>query len=235
MLVILYITSVVSSFIAPIFDDREEVKNALTSATIAIITGILYSIITIHEIAENIFDPYFWTLFGLLSLVFLDFTFLTDDSENWLNYIVVAFLGSAVLCFLCSNIHFSNYTLTCNENHDYSERISIATTVDGTENGENIYGDGFTVGLIVKEHLTTRIYEYNYQDENGEIKTRNIFENRTQITYIEADEEPYIEIFYHVDCSGYRKKSKTHVFRSTQRTYHLYIPKGSITDITPAS
>jgi len=235
MLAILYITSVASSFFAPIFDEREEDKNALTSASIAIITGFLYSLFMIHKIATNIFDPYFGTIMGLLSLVFLDFGFLSDDYENFLNYIVAALLGSAVLCFLCSNIHFSDYTIMCNENHDYSERISIVTTVDGTETGESIYGDGITIGIMRKEGYATRIYQYNYLNENGEIRTNDIFESRTQVTYIEADEEPYIEILYHVDCLGYRRKSKTHVFRRIYKTYQLYIPENSIASISPTS
>lgn len=235
MLAILYVTSLASSFFAPIFDERDEDKNALTSASIAIVTGFLYSLFMIHKIAANIFEPYFGAVFGLLSLVFLDFGFLSDDNENCLNYLMSAILGSAVLCFLCSNIHFSNYTIICNENHDYTERVAIVTTVDGTENGESIYGDGLTVGIMRKPGYSPRIYQYNYQNKNGEIVTKNIFENRTQVICIEDDEKPYVEILYHVDCLGYRRKSKTHVFRHIHKTYQLYIPKNSIAIISPTS
>ena len=194
MLAILYVTSVASSFFAPIFDERDEEKNALTSASIAIVTGFLYALFMIHKISANIFEPYFGAVFGLLSLVFLDFGFLSDDNENCINYLMSAILGSAVLCFLCSNIHFTDYTMICHENHDYSERVTIVTTVDGTESGESIYGDGRTVGIMRKPGYSSLIYQYKYMNKNGEISTKNIFKSRTQITYIEADEEPYVEI-----------------------------------------
>ena len=235
MLAILYITSLVASFLVPIFKNREEEKNLLTSAMIAILSGILYGIPSFNEIVQNIFTPNWKTIFGLLSLVFWNFAFLSNDGANWLNYMIAAFLGSTVIYFLCSNIYFSDYLVHCNENHDYTKRVSIITTIDGTESGESIYGEGFTIGLIVKQNPITRIYQYYYRAEDGRIKPKEIYESRVEITYIDADADPYVEIYYSMDCAGYRNNSKTHVFRNSAGIYHFYIPEGSIANISSES
>lgn len=236
MLTILYITSVLASFYAPILEDRDDHKKSFEAFAIAITCGILYSIPTIGKICKNIFEPNFWTLFGLFSLVFLNFAFLSNDRANCLCYITAAFLASAVLCFILSNICFSNYLISCNEEHKYTERVLLVTTVDGSEYGESIYGDGFVIEKYTNGNPNVIFYQYYFRAEDGSINSKNIHANHAEITYIDADETPYVEITYKDICKGYWKDSKTHVFSGRSTTYHLYIPKDSIyINTNPAS
>ena len=160
-----------------------------------------------HEISKNIYDPNFVTILGLLLLIFWDFAFLSNDGANILNYIVAAFLGSGIICFLLSNLYFSDYLVFCNENHDYTECVSIITTIDGTDSGASIYGDGFTIGFIVNENPASHIYQYYYETEDGDIRSKKVHENYVEVTYISTNSEPYVEIYYSIDCSGYRNES----------------------------
>ena len=231
MLAILYITSLLFSLLTIIFNEKGEYKDSRTTFTIAISSEIIYSIIAINDFRNNMFDPNFGIVFGFLSLVFGNFAILSDNLENWLNYVVCAFLGSAIICFVFSNIYFTDYYVYCNENHDYSKCIPIITTIDGSKDGESIYGKGFTISLIIKQNPNIRIYEYYYQNEDGEIVKDNFYESRVKFTYIPSNEESYVEIYYDIDCIGYRRKSKTHTFSTITRTCHFYIPENSIANL----
>jgi len=235
MLAILYIISTVASFLTPIFEDHEEYHKSTISFAIAIISAFIFSIPIIKEITSDLYNPYFGSVFALLSLVFWNYAFLTNNGSYCLSYICAAFLGSLVICFLLSNIYFSNNLVYCNENHDYSEQVFIVTTYNGLDSGEPIFGDEFTVGTYIKPNTNVRIYKYFYQNENGQIVSKKIYSSKTQITYIDANAEPYIEINCSIDCAGYREKSKIHTFNSYTYQYHLYIPENSIANIPPES
>jgi len=234
MLAILYIISILASLRTPIHDRRGEFKKSLQSLAIAVISATLYIIPVIYKMCKDS-SLNFWPIFGLFSLIFLDIALLTDDRTHLLSLTVTAFLASTVICFLHSAINFSDYLISCNENHVHTEIVPIITTVDGTDLGKSIYGDGFVIGLIYKFTPNMTIYQYNFQDEEGNIVTEEIPAGRTEITFIEDDVSPYIEITATSHCMGYRIESKRHVFYGIRNTYHLFIPEGSIVNITPTS
>ena len=235
MLVMLYITSVVSCIFAIIYEKCEKYKNCRTAFAISIISGVLYVVPTTIAVFTNLFNPNFKTVFGLTSLIFWHIGIWSDDIEHCVDYIFSALIGSAILCFIFSNIYYTDYLQPCNENHDYTERIYLVTTVDGTESGESIFGEGFTVGLIYKDAPNTHLYKYYYQTEDGDIVSAQIYGRRTQIIYIEPGEEPYLEVSHSVRCSGYRRKTETHVYRDTHSTYTLYIPRNSVASISSSN
>lgn len=233
MLAILYLTGIVTSIMVPIFKYREEYKNALISASISIFCGIMYAIPLIYKAFTNPFEPDFWIIFGFLSLVFWIYAFLSNNISYCLISIFTAFLISSLFCIFFQNPDFLSYSVPCNTNHNYVETIPIVSTYDGSEFGENIFGDGFVVGVFRKAPVKGRIFKYYYLTKDGTIESNKIFENRVEITYIGSDEKPYIEIYYSIKCSGYRPRTNTHKFMSTYKTYHLYIPENSITSIPP--
>ena len=172
--------------------------------------------------------PNIWTVFGLLSFIFLLYAFLSGDLANLLSYELAALITSALFCFFCSTYNFSDYTVICNENHTHTEIVPIVTTVDGTKFGESIYGDGFVIGCYFNEKSNLRVYQYYFKDEIGNIESNEISQKRTQITYLEENKTPYVEITYTAKCNGYRVQSQQHMIRNTYITYHFYIPKGSV-------
>ena len=180
--------------------------------------------------------PNVWTGFVLLSFIFLLYAFLSGDIANLLSYELAAFITSALFCFFCSTYNFSDYTIICTENHTHTEIVPIITTVDGTKFGESIYGEGFVIGCYFNEKTNLRVYQYYFKDENENIESKEISQKRVQITYIEENEVPYVEITYTANCSGYKVQSQHHMIRTTYITYHFYIPSGSVqTNITPAN
>ena len=236
MLVILYIISAVASYCIPTFEYDTDYKNSWRSTAVAIISGILYIIPMIYKIYQNLFTPQFEAIFGLLSLIFWDYAFLSGDEENWFSYIASAFIASIVLCFLFSNFYFSDYLTKCNENHNYTECVELVTTVDGLEDGESIFGDGFVVGKFKSSNSKADFYKYYFQSENGNVKTQSIRVDHTNVVYVDDDVSPYVEISYEIECKGCRNKSKTHLLNIYSRNYTLYIPENSIqTNITPTS
>lgn len=224
-----------ASFFTILHDYRAEYKKSIQSLAIAVISAILYIVPVIYKISKDPSNLYFWSMFGLLSLVFLDVALLTDNHSYLLGFAVAAFLASAVLCFLSSAIYFSNYLTSCNEKHISTEIVPIITTVNGEEFGESIYGDGFVVGIIYRFTPRRTIYQYHFQNADGNIESKEIPAGRTEISYIDDVVAPYLEITYTTNCMGYRNESKTHVFRGIRKTYHLYIPERGIVNITPAS
>lgn len=235
MLAILYIISIIFSLLTIFFDKKGEFKDCRTCFYIAISMEIVYSLIAIRLFKNNMFNPNLGIVFGFLSLMFSNFAILSDDITNWLNYITCAFLGSVIICFLFSNYYFTNYYVYCNENHNYSECVPIVTTVDGSVDGKSIYGDGFTIGLIIKQNPMCRIYEYHYKRDDGEIVSGKFYESRVTFTYIDPSEAPYVEIYYNIDCAGYRKNTKMHTFSRIYKTCHFYIPENSIANLPRTS
>jgi len=236
MLEILYITSAAASFYTTLLKDIGEDKKSFLSSIIAIVSGIMYIIPMANKIYNDIFAPDFWNILGLLSLLFWDISFLSDNSANCFSYMISAFLASSVLYFLCSNFYFSDYLINCDKNHNYTERVEIISTVDGSKFGKSIYGDGFVVGSFDSELHRTTFYQYYFQTEEGNIEYNNISAKYTTINYIDVGLKPFVEITYNINCSGFRNKSKTHVFSKISQTYNLNIPKNSIqTNINPAS
>lgn len=226
MLVILYITSAVAGVLVSIFEYRREFKYQLISVAIAVLTGIVFSVSMLRRI--NIYNPNFGSVFGVLSLIAWHCAFLSNDVMNLVSYEFAFFIASSLFCFFCSSINYSDYLTSCSEKHISTEIVQIVTTVDGTELGESIYGDGFVIGLIAKENPNVRLYQYYFQSEDGNIKPEEIYVDRTKITYIDETISPYIEITYEANCMGYQNESKTHVFRGSYKTYHLYIHENSI-------
>ena len=235
MLTILYIISVVSCFMASIYDKNEEHKKYRKSFIISMISGLLYAIPIVCKTFTNLFNPNFSYIFGLSSLLIWHIVIITESYENLIPYMFSVFLGSSILSFVLSNFYYSSYLQFCEENHDYTERINIVTTVDGTEFGESIFGEGYTVARIYQSNPNVYVYKYYYMDDDGNIKHRSVYNRRTEVTFIDEDDEPCIEISYFIKCRGYKKDSGEHFFKDTHSTYHLYLPKGSVVDIYPKS
>ena len=236
MLEILYVASAVASFYTMLFKHIGQAKKCFLASIIAIVSGILYSIPMVIEICNNVFAPNFWNIFGLLSLLFWDISFLTNNSSNCISYMLSAFFASIVLYFLGSNFIFPDYLINCAKNHNYTEQIAIISTVDGSKFGQSIYGNGFVVGSFDSKLHRTTFYQYYFQTEDGNIDCNNISAKYTTINYVDDGVEPFVEITYDVKCSGFRNKSGTHVFSKISPTYNLNIPKNSIqTNINPAS
>ena len=231
MLLILYLASAIAGVLAFVYGEKEEYKKSTISTVVAMICGMIYIIATASKISKDLSEPNFMSVFGIVSLVMLLIAFLSGDIPNLLNYQIAAIITSALFCFFCSSINYSDYLVNCSENHDYVETIKIVTTF----NEESIYGDGFVIGSFLEEKTNTSYYQYYFQDEEGHIQHNNILFKRTTITYINEDEAPFVEIAHRVNCMGFRVKSKEHVFQGSHKTYHLYIPKYSIKNITPTS
>lgn len=231
MLLILYLASAIAGALSFVYREIEEHKKSLISTAVAILCGLIYFLTTANKISKDLSEPAFWSVFGILSIIILLIAFLLGDIKNLMNYLFAAVIASALFCFFCSSINYSDYLINCTENHNYVETIKIVTTF----NEESIYGDRFVIGSFIEEKINTSYYQYYFQDEKGHIQHNNINFKRTTITYIDEDEAPFVEITHEVDCMGFRIKSKTHVFRGSYKTYHLYIPEDSIKNITPAS
>lgn len=233
MLTSLYFIGIVTSIMVPIFKYREEYKNALISASISIFCGILYAIPAVYNILANPNEPDFWTIFKFLALEFWIFALLSNNGSSFLIYIFTAFLMSGLLCIFCPKQNAFSYSVPCNQNHDYIETQIIVSTYDGSKNGESIFGDSYVIGVFRNPPVKGRIFKYFYLAEDGSIKSNKIVENRTEITYIRSNAQPYVEIHYSIKCSGYKPYTETHSIRSTYKTYHLYIPENSIISIPP--
>lgn len=233
MSTLLYFTGIATSIIVLIFKYREEYKNALISASISIFCGIMYAIPAIYSFFANPFEPNFWSIFKFLSLEFWIFALLSNNGRSCIIYIFTAFLISGLLYVFYPKQNAFSYSVPCNQNHDYIETQIIVSTYDGSKHGESIFGDGFVIGVFRKPPVKGRIFKYFYLADDGSIKSDKILDYRTEITYISPNAQPYIEVNYSIKCSGYKPYTQTHKFRTTYKTYHLYIPENSIISIPP--
>jgi len=230
MLVVLYVISALSGVVSLIFDNQEKFKEKFICTFIAIVTSLAFCILMIRNII-NSSAMEFWSLFSVFSIIAWQFAFLRNDAENVINYLFCFFLMCIVFSIFEYSFTYSNYVVSCSENHVSTEIVQIVTTIDGTEKGKNIYGDGFVVGLVNDPAANKSIYQYYYRSENGTIIAKEIDVKSTTIVYVENTVSPYVEITSTAECFGYTAETKRHIFIGTRESYILYIPKGSIQNV----
>lgn len=230
MLVVMYIISAAASILSAVFEQREDFKKRSLCTIIAIGSSFAFYVPVIREILSNsVLD--FWLIFAVLSLAAWHFAFLRNDIENIINYEVASFLFTVVFYIFCYVFFFSDNIVSCTTDHITTEIIPIITTVDGTESGKSIYGDGFLIGLINDPFSKDHMYQYYYRTENGLIASQNVDYKDATIVYIDNTVSPYVEVTTVQNCFGYTRISKKHKITGSSQTYILYIQEGSIKQI----
>lgn len=230
MLVVLYVISAVSGVFSSICIEKEKFKHWIVTTLIAILTGVAFCWCMFDKLSNGVIELNFGSVFSILSLIAWQLAFLFGNYDNIFNYEFAFALFACTICLLYLCIIQPYTRVNCTTLHITKEVISLMTTIDDSETGESVYGDGFIVCQSFRNlaNPNSSSYLYYYQLEDGTPKEGKIPVISTEIEYIGADESPYLEITIIRECSGYYPITDTHSLGFVEKTYKLYIPENSI-------
>ena len=233
MLVILYVVSAASGVFSLIFIRKENFKHWFFTTLIAILTGIAFCFSMFNKIANNVIDLNFGSVFSILSLIAWQAAFLLGNYEDLFDYECSFALLACTICLIGPSIIQPYSRATCTTLHITKEVIPIITTLDTSENDENVYGNGFIVCRVFNSFSSSRNsnYLYYYQLEDGTPSEGSVPVSSTEIEFIGPDESPYLEITIIRNCLGYDPKTGIHALGFAEKSYKLYIPENSILNI----
>lgn len=208
MLEVVFIVSAVAGLFAGIAFRSESIKLWFLFAAIAILTGIAF--------VMNVPELNLWTIFAIVSLIFWQISTLFGNWENFINYEFSLLLFSIIIFVILPPVLFPTHLQRCFQTHITTKVVMITTDQDS---GKSVYKESSD-------------YHYYYQQEDGTTIEGTIPSSRTTIVYIGEDESPYLQIVTERECSGYYPDTKQHCLGIAYVTYKLYIPEGSIQNVS---
>ena len=217
MLEVVFIISAVAGLFAGIAFRCESIKLWFLFASIAILTGITF-VMYVPEL--NL-----CTIFAIVSLIFWQMSFLFGNWENFVNYEFSFLLFSFVVFVFASTLQFPSRLQKCNETHQTIKVVMIMTTLDS---GESVYEDDC---IILQTHSSSS-YHYYYLQEDGTPIEGTIPVSNTTIVNIGVNDSPYLQIITERECSGYYPDIQKHYLGISHITFKLYIPEGSIQNVS---
>lgn len=149
-------------------------------------------------------------------------SFSPYNEEIWA---CVLFIITVLAFILSSVLYYKNIT--------EAEKPEVTvTTYPLVSAGDALSVSGKMHGsfLIQRGYISEKlVYVYYYQLENGGFKSATIPADATTIYYLEDCNQPYLEevtsTFYFIN---HNKIPEKHIFKSSEVTYRLCVPEGSI-------
>lgn len=227
MLIAKIITCILSLFfliLARLIYDRNDYKRSVSSNTLTIVAsvfGITFCIF--HVITWNVFTI-MWIFIYISALLYILFK---DFDEACLPFRVSAII-SFISFIICCLIYVTNI-VTCDSPDVKTTTYTIICAKDGTALSGNISG---TIYYVQGSNHQDSIYKCYYELENGGIQLATLPAESTTIYFVDLNNKSYFEV---VETTKYSLNTNytppTRCFETTQKTYNLYIPQGSITNV----
>lgn len=215
-------------FIAVIFARMtygNNINPTRTSFIAIVIAGILVIIFGALLIATNCN----WFIIPKISLLISVCLYILfkEYGETCDSFMVGIFCTS--IAFVVTSIMYNNNFRKC-ETPDISiTRNTIVCAKDNSSVTGNVFGNILYVHGSISEQS---MYKYYYLIEDGGIKQGSIPANSTTIYFVKPGEKAYLETI--VTTEYWLNNNNTPATRcreSSNITYKLYVPEGSVTDV----
>lgn len=134
-----------------------------------------------------------------------------------------------VIAFIVAGVMYLKNVEKCEVPDVSTTTCTVICAKDNSSVTGNISGGIFYVQSSVSEKS---VYKYYYQLEDGGIKQDTIPVESTTIYFVKSGEDTYLETI--VTTKYYLNKNNTPATRwceNSKKTYKLYIPEGSITNV----
>lgn len=189
---------------------------------IAVIFGITFCIMVANTHWNVMLIPKI--LFFIAACVYV--VFKEWDEECVESYIAIFI---AVVAFIITGIIYIGHMEKTNDPDVSTTSCDILCAKDGS-----IVTGSFS-GSIIYVHGSSSeksVYKYYYQQEDGGIKLGSISADDTTIYILEDGKQPHIETvvttWYYLN---YNNNPATRCMESSDISYKLYVPEGSITNV----
>ena len=205
------------------FDCCTSRETKIIARTIPVILGVIFCILIIVTK---------WNLFAIPKLLLfisccLWLVFVGDDDWGSLPFFVGMFI--TIISYMVSGVlYFKN--VREDETPDITAtNTPIICAKDNSTISGNMSGGIFYVQASVSEKSE---YHYYYQQEDGGIKLGTIPADDTTIYYVEEGENAYLQTIVETTYTwDYNNDPATIWDETSETTYKLYVPEGSITSV----
>lgn len=224
--IIICILTFIAFVVARVKYEDNYLQTTRASNIVACVAGILGITFCILLITTN------WNLFTVPEiLLFISVCLYILFHKKGKDHCVPFLIGEVVtvIAFVVAGIMYLNNIEECEVPHVSITSTKVICAKDNSSITGSVSGSVFYVQGSVSEEC---VYKYYYQVEDGGIKQGTIPVDFTTIYFVESGEEAYLETIVTTEYSLNKNNTPATIWHeSSETTYKLYIPEGSITNV----